>query len=63
MASQLVSGGEPENATHVLTLCFARERVVFCASADIDHGHPSWVHIARRLLRACGSLGPCPGSD
>lgn len=62
MAGRLFPGGEPEGAAHILTLCFAREHVVFCASTSVDCGHPSWVRMARRLLRACGPLGHSPGA-
>lgn len=60
VASGLAVGGEAGNAAQVVPLFFARERVVFCADTRVDLSHPSWVRMARRLLRACGPLGYCP---
>lgn len=62
MAGGLSPGGEVGNAAQVLTLFFARERVVFCADTSVDLSHPSWVPMVRRLLRACGPLSHCSGS-
>lgn len=62
IAGGLASVGATGGAAHGLTWRFAREQIVFCSSAGLDRSHPSWVRMARRLLRACGPLGHCSGA-
>ncbi len=61
MAGRLAPESEQENTAPVLTWFFARERVVLWADAGVDQCDPTWVGVARRLVRACGPLGLEPG--
>lgn len=62
LAAELVietlAGPSLKRGTPPASWWFAHRGLLLCFSAGVDSSHPAWVRLARRLLLACGALGP-----